>query len=455
MKAEPYKNYKPANAAWLGVLPENWDQIRGRFVMAVNPSARRARALDETDEVSFAPMEAVGEYGGLDLARTKPLDEIGAGYTAFEDGDVVVAKITPCFENGKGAIAHGLKNGVGFGTTELHVLRVGKRLDKQFLFYLTISHTFRMLGESEMYGAGGQKRVPPEFAKDFRIPLPPLDEQQTIARFLDAKTSQIDMLVAQKRQLIAKLKEKRSALIARTVTRGLPPEVAQAAGLEPAPAMKDSGVEWLGQIPVHWDIEKFSREVHIAEGQVDPEIEPFASMYLIAPNHIESGMGRLLALETAAEQFAESGKYLCPADAVIYSKIRPALRKVVIAPEKCLCSADMYPLTSKKKILNPYLYWLLLSDQFSAWSVLEADRVAMPKINRETLNELRLPIPPQNEQLKIVEYLAAETAKVDHMLAKAEAVISSLTEYRQALITSAVTGKIDVRGFANHEAETT
>lgn len=127
MKYAAYQQYKPARAPWLDVLPESWDQIRGRFVMAVNPPARLARTLNAAAEVSFLPMEAVGEYGGLDLERTKPLDEIGAGYTAFEDGDVVVAKITPCFENGKGAIASGLKNSVGFGTTELHVLRVGSK----------------------------------------------------------------------------------------------------------------------------------------------------------------------------------------------------------------------------------------------------------------------------------------------------------------------------------------
>lgn len=231
MKAEPYKNYKPANALWLSALPETWSQIRGRFVMAVNPPARRARELDGTDDVSFVPMEAVGEYGGLDLERTKPLDEIGAGYTAFEDGDVVVAKITPCFENGKGAIAVGLKNGVGFGTTELHVLRAGDRLNREFLFYLTISHTFRALGESEMYGAGGQKRVPPEFAKDFRIPLPPLEEQGVIARFLAAKTAQIDELIRatsggsahgaigdRKTNLAGLLVEYRQALITSAVT---------------------------------------------------------------------------------------------------------------------------------------------------------------------------------------------------------------------------------------------
>lgn len=416
--------------------------------MAVNPAPRRARTLEATDEVSFVPMEAVGEYGGLNLERIKPLDEIGTGYTAFEDGDIVVAKITPCFENGKGAFADGLKNGVGFGTTELHVLRASKRLDRQFLFYLTISHTFRMLGESEMYGAGGQKRVPPEFVKDFRVPLPPFEEQQAIARFLDTKTAQIDALVAKKLQLIATLKEKRSALISLTVTRGLPPAAAKAAGLEPHPEMKDSGVEWLGAIPKHWTIEKFSREVHIAEGQVDPEVEPFASMLLIAPNHIETGTGRLLGLETAADQSAESGKYLCPVDSVIYSKIRPALRKVAIAPEECLCSADMYPLNSKRKLANRYLYWLLLSDQFSAWSVLEADRVAMPKINRETLNELRLPIPPLDDQCEIADYLEAETATIDQFTARVETATNRLTEYRQALITSAVTGKIDVRELA-------
>lgn len=413
--------------------------------MSVNPRALRLRSLGDTDEVSFIPMEAISENGGLNLDRSKSLDEIGTGYTEFEDGDVVVAKITPCFENGKSALASGLKNGVALGTTELHVLRAGKRLDRQFLFHLTTSHTFRMLGESEMYGAGGQKRVPPEFVKDFRIPLPLYAEQQSIARFLDAKTAQIDSLVTKKQQLIAKLKEKRSALIARTVTRGLPPEAAKAAGLEPNLELKDSETDWLGDIPTHWGVEKFAREVHIAEGQADPETEPFASMLLIAPNHIESGTGRLIALESAAEQSAESGKYLCPADSVIYSKIRPALRKVAIAPEKCLCSADMYPLTCKRLLSNRYLYWLLLSEQFSAWSVLESDRVAMPKINRETLNQLRLPIPPMDEQILIADYLSTETKTIDHLMAKVETARDRLTEYRQALITSAVTGKIDVR----------
>lgn len=106
-------------------------------------------------------------------------------------------------------------------------------------------------------------------------------------------------------------------------------------------------------------------------------------MVLIAPNHIQSGTGQLLELENADEQGAISGKYFCKAGDVIYSKIRPALRKVCIAPEDCLCSADMYPLHAHSGLTNEFLFRWILTEQFSAFAVLESDRVAMPKINRE------------------------------------------------------------------------
>ena len=200
-----------------------------------------------------------------------------------------------------------------------------------------------------------------------------------------------------------------------------------------------SNVEWLGDVPEHWETGKFSREVRIAEGQVDPEIEPYSSMLLVAPNHIESGTGRLLAKETAANQGAISGKYLCSAGEVIYSKIRPALAKAVLAPEDCLCSADMYPMRSTGRLRSRYLLLVLLSSQFTAWSVLEADRVAMPKVNRETLNDLRLPIPPLNEQDAIADFLERETAKIDSLVAKKRTLIERLKEKRTALISGTVT----------------
>ena len=437
MKYAAYSGYKTSDSAWLPTIPATWQQIRGRFVMSVNPAAVRLRDLDEADEVSFVPMEAVGENGGLNLERTKPLDEVGSGYTEFEDGDVVIAKITPCFENGKSAIASGLKNGVAFGTTELHVLRVGKRLDRQFLFHLTTSHTFRMLGESEMYGAGGQKRVPPEFVKDFRIPLPPFDEQQTIARFLDAKTAQIDALVVQKRQLIAKLKEKRSALIARTVTRGLPPEAAKAAGLEPNPEMKDSGVEWLGQIPVHWTAKAVRYIFRNCDSRRIPlSSEERADLEKVYPYYGASGV-----IDMVDDYLFDESLILVAEDgANLLSRSSPL----------AFLATGKYWVNNHAHILKPLRgdirYWVAALETFDFSPLITG--AAQPKLTADRLAGIRLPVPPAAEQTAIADYLSSKASELDDLVGQTVTVIDRLTEYRQAMITSAVTGKIDVRELA-------
>ena len=164
------------------------------------------------------PMEAVGEFGGLELSRARRVAEVDSGYTYFREKDVVVAKITPCFENGKGALAVGLLNEIAFGTTELHVLRAKDTLDVRFLFYLSMSSAFRRPGEAEMYGAGGQKRVPESFIRNLQHPIPPLTEQRAIAECLDRQTTKNDALLKKVREVIERLKELRTALISSAVT---------------------------------------------------------------------------------------------------------------------------------------------------------------------------------------------------------------------------------------------
>ena len=203
--------------AWLGEIPAHWEAKRLRFSMMTNPSKGEIKIGSE-QFVSFIPMEAVGEYGGLNFEFEKELGEIFGGYTYFAENDVVVAKITPCFENGKGAIAKDLKNGVAFGTTELHVMRANEDILPDYLFQLTLSHPFRKIGESEMYGAGGQKRVPEAFLKDFLIGLPPIKEQQSIIEFIKRANEKIDQQAAKTGDIIARLKEYRSALITNAVT---------------------------------------------------------------------------------------------------------------------------------------------------------------------------------------------------------------------------------------------
>lgn len=215
---DPHPKLKPSGAEWFGHVPEHWELKRGRFCMLVNPPSKRFRELPGDAEISFVPMDAIGEYGGLKLDVSRAVADVGSGYTHFEDGDVLVAKITPCFENGKGALAVGLLNGVALGTTELHVLRAAPGLDRRFLFYVTLSHPFRSSGEGAMYGAGGQKRVPPEFCEDFCLPLPPPDEQQAIGEFLDGETTRLDLRVLKVESAIELLQEYRKALITAAVT---------------------------------------------------------------------------------------------------------------------------------------------------------------------------------------------------------------------------------------------
>ena len=265
--------------------------------------------------------------------------------------------------------------------------------------------------------------------------FPPPAEQSAIAAALDRETARIDALIARKTRFIELLKEKRQALITHAVTKGLDPNV----------KMKDSGVEWIGPVPEHWTLMKFGRVARVTEGLVDPRLEPYRAMPLFAPNHIESSTGRLLAVESAAEQYAESGKYLCKAGCVVYSKIRPALSKVIIAPTDGLCSADMYPLTCTEKAEAQWLFYLMLSQAFTAWAVLESDRVAMPKINRESLADLVVAVPPTAEQQKIASAIEARLPRVDTVIEKVNASITLLKERRSALITAAVTGQIDLR----------
>lgn len=421
---------QPARAEY-GDLPEGWTRRRLRFEVRLNP---RKSSLDmRPDElVSFVPMDAVAEYGGLNLDDVRELEVVYDGYTYFEDGDLCIAKITPCFENGKGALAAGLTNGVGFGTTELHVVRPGPNIDPRFLFYVSIADDFRKVGESEMYGAGGQKRIDESFIKDWMAPLPPPDTQRKIARFLDEKMARIDGLIEKKRELLDRLAERRQALITHAVTKGLNTQV----------AMKPSGIDRLGDIPEHWAHIAFKWRCQVQSGQVDPKEPEYAEMMLIAPDHIESGTGRLYQVTSAEEQGAISGKYLCPEGAILYSKIRPALRKVALYDDVCLCSADMYAIDAGRHLVREYLFYFLLTDAFTSYAELESLRVAMPKVNREALGAIPIPIPSLDEQREIARF--CEDVDQDHREAtdKVRDSIPRLDEYRTALIAAAVAGQL-------------
>ena len=296
-----------------------------------------------------------------------------------------------------------------------------------------------------------------EDAYKHKLPVPPVDEQQSIARFLDAKTAQIDALVAQKRQLIDKLKEKRQALIARTVTRGLPPEAAKAAGLEPNPEMKDSGVDWLGQIPEHWQLVSlfrvaqsiqtgpFGTQLHHAD-YVDDEVP------LINPIHLVDGKLQPDSKNTVTPETAERlSRYKLTSGEIVFARRGDIGRCGVVLPEQAgwLCGTGSMVVRLHAQYCDSHYYTLVFqSSGFRSLLELNAVGTTMLNLNPSILGRMMVPVPPLIEQQSIVVFIGNETAKIDSLIQQVESAITRLTEYRQALITSAVTGKIDVRELA-------
>ena len=191
---------------------------RLRYCLKVDPPVDPSVCENPDLEVSFLPMEAIGENGGLDLTREIPAQEASSGYTFVADGDVVLAKVTPCFENGKGALVFGLRNGFGFATTEVYALRPHPGVNASFLDYVLRSSDFRQYGTARLTGAGGLKRLSRTDLKNFEIMLPSPVEQRAIADYLDRETAKIDTLITDQRQLIELARERRSALITAAVT---------------------------------------------------------------------------------------------------------------------------------------------------------------------------------------------------------------------------------------------
>ena len=178
------------------------------------PKAEAKRKLEPTDDVSFVPMNDLGiRRKRLDHSETRPLSKVAGSYTYFADGDVLLAKITPCFENGKLGIARDLTNGVGFGSSEFVVMRPEPEIDAEYLFYFLCRDEFRDAGANVMSGAVGHKRVPKEFVETLPIPLPPLEEQRRIVAVLDAAHEALDRARANIEANLADVEEALSSVI--------------------------------------------------------------------------------------------------------------------------------------------------------------------------------------------------------------------------------------------------
>jgi type I restriction enzyme S subunit len=426
------------------MVPSHWTTCRIKNTAKVNPAKSEVRDMAPDTEVAFIPMEAIGEKGELDTSRTKPLSEVISGYSYVADGDIMIAKITPCFENGKGAIARNLANGIGFATTEVINIRPNNPNDAAYFLYLLSTDPFRKLAEGAMYGAGGQKRVADSFVAEYHLSLPALSERTKIAAFLDHETAKIDALIEKQQRLIELLKEKRQAVISHAVTKGLNRNA----------TMKDSGVEWLGEVPAHWDVHAIKHIVStpITDGPHEtPEFFdtgiPFVSAEAVSSGRIDFEKIRAHISDADNQRFSK--KY-SPKKFDIYMVKSGATTGVTAIVETDDVFNIWSPLAAIRCNELNYPYFVLnfmRSRNFSDAIAISWSFGTQQNIGMKVIENLPITRPPLSEAIEIAKYLQEKSAKFDKIILQAQAQIELMQERRTALISAAVTGKIDVRDW--------
>ena len=442
-KYRTYSEYKDTDIEWLGLTPSRWVVSRIKFTSTLNPPKSEIRGLPEHTEITFLPMEAIGEAGSLDTGRTKKLADVLEGYSYVADGDVMIAKITPCFENGKGAIAERLRNGLGFATTEVIVVRPDNHSDSRFLYYLLAAEPFRSIAEGSMYGAGGQKRVADSFVANYSIGWPSCVERTQIAAFLDHETARIDTLIAKQERLIVLLKEKRQAVISHAVTKGLNPD---------AP-MKDSGVEWLGEVPAHWPIVKLGYFSRVLNGSTpdrnnveyweDGDV-PWLSSSAMNDYHVTSPSEFV-----TRKALVECSIGLIPQDSVLVGLVGQGKTRGLSALLKFDTTINQNVaaiIPRRDRVSSRFLHLFVQSIYKPLRDFGRGGNQAA--LNNELVAALRMALPPKEEQDNIVEHVEKRLGVIDVLMEKAQHSISLMQEHRTALISAAVTGKIDLRDSA-------
>lgn len=425
-----YQKYQDSGVVWLGDIPEHWEQKRFKF--SVNLINNKIEA--ENSNLSYMGLEHIESWTGKKIEDKNASSE-GIG-SHFLPNDVLFGKLRPYLAKVY------LSDIEGLASTEALVLRCKNNIFPKFLKYYILSRDFINIVDSSTFGAK-MPRASWDFIGNLFFIFPPLNEQEKIAQFLDYKTKQIDELIKKKETLIEKLDEKRTAIISHAVTKGLDSSV----------PIKDSGIEWLGDIPKHW---KVIRLKHLANKITDGEH--------ISPKNIDIGIP-LLSAKDIRERYIrfDDASYVTEEDAqVFWKRCKPEKGDILIVSRGAtvgrigfveintkFCLMGSVILIKLNDIVYPDFIYFATNQNYVQKSIIQvSDASAQQAIYLIDVKETKFFIPPYNEQKQISKHLDQKTAQIDQQKAKIKQAIELLKEYRTSLITNAVTGKIDVSQIA-------
>ena len=462
------ENHKASN------LPEGWLEVTIDTIVDLNPP-KPAKDLIPTDApVTFVPMSAVDAYSGTIIApEDRPFGAVRKGYTSFHEDDVIFAKITPCMENGKAAIARNLINGLGFGSTEFHVLRSTGSVIPEYLYYYIRQESFRRSAEAEMTGSVGQRRVPAEFVRNSLLPLPPLAEQKRIV----AKVEELLARVNSTHEHLAKvqdiLKRFRQSVLAAACSGRL------TEGWRDRNPMNDSARKLLQNI--------LSKRRNLIEenfpGRYKEPMEPADSQYLKRPKEwTVASMDQLTCLVTSgsrgwAKYYSEFGPIfvraqnintdkLCIDDAVhVQPPTMAECRRTRINYGDLLVTITGANVTKagivETEIPESYVsqhvslirpvdistqhfmfLWTISSHHGRAKLLKDAYGAGKPGLNLKNIREMTIALPPLIEQVEIVRRVEALFKFADMTEKRVDRAIAHADKLNQAVLAKAFNGDL-------------
>ncbi len=426
--------YKPTQLGW---IPEEWDERKFDEIAVINP----ARIVLEDDQfVSFISMASVSEEGKVIRFEQKKYGDVKLGFTAFRNKDVLVAKITPCFENGKGALVDKLVNNAGFGSTEFHVIRAGRQVLPDFVFYITRTNEFRANGEISMTGSAGQKRVPRDFISSYRVPLPPLEEQSMIVEVLQ----KCDQAISVTEKLIETLRTRNKGLMQQLLTgkkriKGFEKEKWKRIFVEGnfniirSHSISRDGLSAKNEEGMTYCIHYGDIHTSYKNGFIDFERDAFI------PQIMDSDYA------FSNEDLLEEGDIVIADASEDYEGVGEAVEVKNIGNKKALGGLHSIVLRDVKDVLAEGIGGYLFNSQFTRNALRrKATGTSVFSVTKSTVRSLEVAIPGKQGQRAIIEILDSAFDE----LSVYEQKLSMLKLQKKALMQKLLTGEIRVKSLA-------
>lgn len=387
------------------------------------PKSEAKKKLADADLVSFVPMENLGiNEQWFEAKQTRTLAEVAGSYTYFADGDVLLAKITPCFENGKLGIASGLMNGIGFGSSEFIVFRPDNSLDKQWLYHFLSRESFRQEGQARMTGAVGHKRVAKEFIEEYQIPIPPISEQQRIVAILDEAFEGITTAKANAEK-----------------------------NLQNARALFESRLQSLFVSNLetwqHTTLEEIvDSECSLSYGIVQPGEDFEGGLPIVRPTDLVSRLIELDGLKRIDPSLASGYKRTSLRGGELLLCVRGSTGVISLASENlrgCNVTRGIVPIMFDQSLVcSDFGYFLMISDFVQSQIREKTYGTALMQINIRDLRKIEVLIPSIEVQKRIALSLTELSEEVQRLEAIYQQKLSALDELRKALLQQAFSGEL-------------